>query len=68
MGRLIVMEAAPKLQVLYSERPEIKYYICPITQDKSIFLNVNRLLQSINPLQILLHEAYFTTLIILRAC
>jgi len=59
MGRLIVTEIAPKLQVLYSERAEIKYYICPITQDKIIFLNVNLLLQSINSLQILLHEAYF---------
>jgi len=54
------METAPKLQVLYSERPEIKYYICPVTQDKTecCVKNVN-LLQPINPLQILLHEAYF---------
>jgi hypothetical protein len=61
MGRLIVMQTAPKLQALYSERPEIKYYICPITQDKRkcFVKNVNLLLQSINLLQILLHEAYF---------
>jgi hypothetical protein len=61
MGRLIVMENAPKLQVLYSERPEIKYYICPITQDKikCFVKNVTLILQSINLLQILLHESYF---------
>ena len=71
MGRPIVVETAPNLQVLYPERPEIRYNICPITQDKRkcFVKNVNLLLQSINLLPILLHEPYFfTTLTILRAC
>jgi hypothetical protein len=55
------METATKLQVLDSERPEIKYYISSITRDKRkcFVKNVNLLLLSINLLQILLHEAYF---------
>jgi hypothetical protein len=57
----MVMETAPKLQVLYPERPEIKYYICLIIQNKRkcFVKNVNRPLQSINLLQILLHKTYF---------